>query len=383
MRVAVNTRFLLSGRLEGIGTFTHEVLKRLVKWYPEHEFIFIFDRPWHSEFCYGENVIPVEAFPQARHPFLFYWWFEWSVPRILKKYKADVFFSPDGYLSLRSDTPQVPVFHDLAFEHYPDNVPFLASKHYRYFFPKYGAKADKLLTVSEFSKADIISQYQVDSEKIEVVYNGANECYRPLDEGEIIATRKKYAQGNAYFLYVGALHQRKNIVRLLKAYDQYLHWAIDAKEPIKELLIVGRKAWGNQEMESYFDANLILQQHVVFTGRLELTDLAMVMGAAYVHVNVSYFEGFGIPILESMKCDIPAITSQNTSMEEVGGAAVRLVDPFKVESIAEALTFLHSQPEERNRLASLCRSESERFSWDLTAKKVWKQIEEVATNKKQ
>ncbi|MGB0431891.1 MAG: glycosyltransferase family 1 protein, partial [Bacteroidia bacterium] len=101
MRIAVNARFLLHGQLEGIGTFSHEVLQRVVKLHPQHEFIFLFDRPYHESFIYADNVKPVVLFPPARHPVLFVWWFEFSVAMAIKKYKADLFFSPDGYLSLR------------------------------------------------------------------------------------------------------------------------------------------------------------------------------------------------------------------------------------------------------------------------------------------
>ena len=105
MRIAVNTRFLLPNKLEGIGWFSYEVLKRWVAWHPEHEFIFIFDRKHDERFIFDKNVTPIVAFPPARHPFLFYLWFEWALPSVFAKQKADVFMSPDGFLSLRSKIP--------------------------------------------------------------------------------------------------------------------------------------------------------------------------------------------------------------------------------------------------------------------------------------
>ena len=99
MRIAVNTRLLLKDKLEGIGWFTFETLKRITKNHPEHEFIFLFDRPYDKEFIFSENIIPVVIQPPARHPFLWYLFFEWSIPAALKKYKADIFISPDGWLS--------------------------------------------------------------------------------------------------------------------------------------------------------------------------------------------------------------------------------------------------------------------------------------------
>lgn len=375
MRIAVNTRFLLHNQLEGIGTFSHQVLKRLVQQHPEHEFLFIFDRPWHQDFIYGDNVIPVAAFPQARHPILFYWWFEWSLPRVFRKYKPDLFFSPDGYLSLRAQVPQFPVFHDLAFEHYPEDVPKLAAKHYRYYFPKYANRSTRLLTVSEFSKVDIVKQYGIDSGKIDVVYNGADELYQPVSESVGNQVKERYAQGQDFYLYVGALHQRKNVTRLLKAYARYLETCQSRSEAPKHLVIVGRKAWGTTEMERAYEESEVLQRHVHFTGRLSLNDLAEVMASAFCHVNVSYFEGFGIPILESMKCQVPVITSSPSSMEEVAGDAAYKVDPFDIDSILQGLLAMHFEKGLYAEKTAACAQSSQRFSWQQTSNLVWESIQ--------
>ena len=128
MKIAINTRFLIKDRLEGIGWFTYEVVKRLVEQHPEDEFIFFFDRPYPEEYIFGKNVKAEVLFPPARHPFLWYWWFEWSLSKALQKYKPDVIFSPDNYLSLKSDVKTVMVMHDIAHVHYPDEVPFIARK---------------------------------------------------------------------------------------------------------------------------------------------------------------------------------------------------------------------------------------------------------------
>ena len=175
MKIAVNTRLLLKDKLEGIGWVACECLSRIVKAHPDDEFYFLFDRKPDPKFIFAENVKPVVLFPQARHPFLYIIYFEISVRRTLRKIKPDVFVSTDAYLSLGSKTPQIAVFHDINFEHFPQDFPKLALWHYKKFFPKFARKAKKIITVSEFSKQDIIDNYKVEPEKIEVVYNGANE----------------------------------------------------------------------------------------------------------------------------------------------------------------------------------------------------------------
>ena len=131
MRIAINTRLLLPDKLEGIGWFTHEIMSRIVKAHPEHTFIFIFDRAFDQRFIYAENVEPVVMWPPTRHPLLYRIWFNWLLPRKLKKLKADAFISPDGYLALSSTVPTLAVIHDINFEHYPEDLPGAYGRYYR------------------------------------------------------------------------------------------------------------------------------------------------------------------------------------------------------------------------------------------------------------
>ena len=123
MRIAINTRFLLSDKMEGFGWFTYEVVKRISEQHPEHTFLFFFDRKYDPNFIFSSNVKPIVISPPARHPFLFLIWFNIGVSMALRKHKADLFFSPDGYLSLTTSVPQIPVIHDLNFEYYPEDLP--------------------------------------------------------------------------------------------------------------------------------------------------------------------------------------------------------------------------------------------------------------------
>ena len=178
MRIAVNTRFLLKDKLEGIGIYTQEIFMRVVQLMPEHEFYFLFDRPYDESFVFAKNVIPIVVSPPARHPFLWYLWLEKAIPKILKKHKIDLFISPDGYASLNTYVPQILTIHDLAFEHYKEHTPFLVYQYYKYFVPKFCKKATKILAVSEFTKQDVIKRYNIEEQKIEVVYNGFEWRYK-------------------------------------------------------------------------------------------------------------------------------------------------------------------------------------------------------------
>ncbi|MBL7883079.1 MAG: glycosyltransferase family 4 protein [Bacteroidia bacterium] len=370
MEIVVNTRLLLKNRLEGIGWFTFETLKRITEKHPEHHFVFLFDRDYDQDFVFSDNVTPIILSPQARHPVLFYIWFEFSVGNFLNKYKPDLFLSPDGYLSLRAHCKQLAVIHDINFEHYPKDVPFLVRKYYRYFFPRFAKKATRIATVSEYSKNDIIQLYGIHESKIDVVYNGCNTEFKAISDNEKAQVRAKVASGNDYFLYVGSLQPRKNIVRLFQAFDQFKKsYSSDVK-----LVIVGEKYYWTTEIKQAFN-EMLFKNEVVFTGRLSTDDLKQTIASALCLTYIPYFEGFGIPILEAMNCGVPVITSNVTSMPEVAKDAALLVNPFKVAEIADAMQLIYIDEKKRTELIKKGELRKLDFSWDKTADLLWSSIE--------
>jgi glycosyltransferase involved in cell wall biosynthesis len=372
LEIVVNTRLLIKNKLEGIGWFTNETLKRITTNHPNDHFIFLFDRDFDEEFIFSDNITPLVLSPQARHPLLFYWWFEHSVADFLNKYKPDLFVSPDGYLSLNTDIKQLAVIHDLNFEHYPNDLPFLVRKYYNYFFPKFAHKATRIATVSEFSKNDITKQYHIDPKKIDVVYNGCNELYEPINELLQQQTKQNFSENCDYFLFVGALHPRKNISRLFEAFDKFK----SVQSNNVKLIIVGEKYyWTSHIKRTYI--NMKFKKDVIFTGRLSTEDLKNVIGSALALTYVPYFEGFGIPLLEAMNCDTPIITSNITSMPEVAKDAALLVDPFSIDSIANAMIYIHKDESIRETLINKGRERKLDFSWDKTADALWESIEQT------
>ncbi len=372
MRIAVNTRFLLKGKLEGIGWFTNEIIRRMVLNHPEHEFIFLFDRPYDQQFIFADNIIPVVIPPPARHPILWYIWFEWSVKRALKKYKADIFISTDGFLSLSSSVPCILVVHDLAFEHYPEHLPFKFRYYLRKFTPRFVQKAAHTVTVSTYSKEDLIATYGADPDKISIVYNGAHTFYKPLDYETKQGIRDHYAQGCEYFVFAGALHPRKNVANLLKAFEIFKR----KQRSNMKMLIIGRFAWNAE------DIRRAIQQHpfkndVLHYDYMEVKELSKVIGAAYALTFVSLFEGFGIPILEAIQCEIPSIVSNTTSMPEVAGETALLVDPSNVEEIAGAMSTLYKDENLRNQLIQATRTQVKKFNWDKSALEFYSIVEKI------
>ncbi len=370
MRIAINTRFLLPHKMEGFGWYTYEISKRLVEMHPEHTFLFFFDRKYDPKFVFAENVIPIVLNPPARHPILFKIWFDWSVKRALKKHRADVFFSPDGYLSLTSDLPQIGVMHDLNFEHNPEDLKPIMLRYYRTYFPKFAKKAAHLLTVSEYSKQDICTTYEIPESKVTAVWNGASDVFRPLSEEVQGQVRKTYSNGLPYFLFVGAIHPRKNVRRLIEAFLMYREANPDATE---QLVIVGTELWNNAGFD--LDISDAAKAHIHFTGHVSLDVLARIMAAAKLFTFVPYFEGFGIPLVEAMRCGTPILAGDRTSLPEVAGDAALYCNPFDVEDIARQLSSLASDAILRKSLSEKGLKRASEFSWDRAAEKVWEVIE--------
>jgi len=370
--IAVNTRLLIKHKLEGIGWFSFETLKRITQQHPEHEFIFIFDRKFDKDFIFSKNIKPIVIGPPARHPFLFYLWFEFSVTKILKQIKPDIFLSPDGYLSLRTKIPSLAIIHDLNFEHYPEDLPWLVKKYYKYYFPKFAKKAKRIGTVSEFSKSDIIKQYSIPKEKIDVIFNGANENFKAPTELKKQETLEKYSKGKPYFIFVGSLHPRKNLSNLFLAFDKFKQ--TDNSE-IK-LLIAGEKKWWTQDIEKAYK-QMTFADDVIFIGRVSEEKLANIIGSALAMTFVSYFEGFGIPIVEAFYCETPVIASNVTSLPEIAGDAALFIDPFSVDSIAEAMHKIATDENLRKDLIEKGKLRKQEFSWQKSADLLWKSIEET------
>jgi|WetSurSiteA1Bulk_404760.scaffolds.fasta_scaffold02977_4 glycosyltransferase involved in cell wall biosynthesis len=370
MIIAVNTRLLLPEKLEGMGRFAQETLKIITRNHPEHHFVFIFDRKYSNEFIFSDNITPVICHPQARHPLLWYWFFEWSIPPVLQKIKADLFLSPDGWLSLRTPVVSLPVIHDLNFFQFPEFIPWQVRQYYFRFFPGFVKKARRIATVSEFTRHDIVKRFDYQKDDIDVVYNGASQGFQPATMTEQQTVREKYTWGCPYFLFVGLIHPRKNLTNLIAAFDSFKQ---TVHSDVK-LLVVGTRKWWTEEMQQALE-KASFKNDIIFTGRVPESDLSGITASALAMVYVSHFEGFGIPILEAMHCDTPVITSAVTSLPEVGGDAVLYVDPFDVESIRSAMSTIYSDADLRSELIGNARKQREKFTWEKTAGLLWESVE--------
>lgn len=347
--------------MEGIGWYSHEIITRLVKRLPHHEFFLLFDRPQEKSWNLGPNVREVVLIPPARHPVLWWIWFEQIVPAFLKKNQIDLFLSPDGYGSLNTKVRQFIVCHDLAYLHFPEQVPFLVRKYYEYYVPKHLMRAEKIFAVSESTRKDIMEHFQIEAQKIELAFNGSRPEFVPIAESEKETVRKQFSGGQPFLLFVGAMHPRKNITHLIKAFDRFKK---DHPNNI-QLLLVGRKAWMTNDMEFAYQ-NSPYKNEIKFLPYLNKEDLTRLTASAWASIMPSFLEGFGVPVLEALQCDIPVLISNRFSLPEVGGPGAITFQPDMIESISNALGEMYLHPNMEERL-KLIRSHRKKFSWDHTA----------------
>jgi glycosyltransferase involved in cell wall biosynthesis len=371
MKIAINARWLIPEKLEGFGWYTMHVVQRLSRLLPDAVFYLITDRKLSDHLVENINVRYYVLPPPARHPYLWYIWNEISVPLLLKKLKPDLYFSPDGFIPSGLKIPTLATLHDLNFEadhnFLKPNIQQYYKKHYR----KAANQATHLLTVSSFSKNDIVERYGIDPSKITVTQNGPQAAFSDMRHIKR-STRQRYAAGRPYFLFVGAQNPRKNLHRILMAFDMYA----SLPGSNHHLVIVGEKMHWDQDINEAWAA-LEQKDRVHFTGRLSTYELNRVFSAATALVFPSLYEGFGMPILEAFLACTPVITSRVTAMPEIAGDAALLVDPTSIEAITDAMRSLSANPDLCTDYAARGLARAELFSWDKTARTTAKIIKDL------
>ena len=373
MKIAVNTRLLVPNKMDGIARFSYETLQIITRTHPEVQFTFIFDRSVEkSAFQFPNNVTFISFGPPARHPILWILWFEMRLKNYINRNDFDLLLSPEGWVPPNLNCKSLAVIHDLNFEHHPENIIWSHRKYLLYFFPKFTQRATRIATVSEYSKQDISSTYKIPATQIDVVYNGANEVFKPASKANQLQFKNSHSSKSDFFIFIGTIHPRKNLDHLLLAFEEFKSRSTNE---IK-LLIVGNKKWWPKELEKVYES-MKFKEDVHFLGRLSDKELSEALSSALALTYLPYFEGFGIPILEAFHAETAVITSNVTSMPEVAADAAVFCNPKKVNKIADAMQLIVNQPEKRAALIEKGKLRKQDFSWQKSANLLWKSIEKT------
>jgi len=284
--------------------------------------------------------------------------------------KPDLLFVPAHTIPLFNPKKVIVTVHDIGFEHFPELYSW-ADKLYHKISIRFIKKfADKIITVSKFSKEDIANFYKIDPKKIKVVYNGYdNVTYKLLQNFEPKLTSK-------YILYIGRLEEKKNTAGLVEAFSKFKK---DQPEDQHKLVLIGKPGFGFEEVEENIK-KYNLADDVVLPGWVDDDDLPIWLNGADLFVFPSLFEGFGIPVLEAMSCGCPVICSNTTSLPEAAGEAALLFDPNKIDDIVFRMKQVLLNPEVAESLQQKGLIHCQNFSWQKSAEETLKELIEVSQN---
>ncbi len=260
------------------------------------------------------------------------------LPRLIAKIKPDVFHA-QYVLPPFMTTRTVLSIHDLAHEHFPEFFRPVEAFRMKTLVPWSAKRASHIMTISEFSANDIARRFELPREKITVAHLAASPGFHPRDKGQSQEhLARKFGLTFPFILYVGRIQARKNLPRLVEAYARLRKQGLAAK-----LVLVGKNDWQSGQLLEKIK-ELGLQDCVIFPGFVPFEDLPIFYNAAEVFVFPSFFEGFGLPVVESMASGVPTITSFGSSLEEVAGDGALLIDPGDTESITNALSKVLGDP---------------------------------------
>ncbi|GAA0129021.1 glycosyltransferase family 1 protein [Methanococcus maripaludis] len=284
----------------------------------------------------------------------------------------DIIHSPENatpFTTIRSKKV-ITVYDDIPF-HFPEY--FTKSTRYRHelLLQKTLNSSDKIISISENTKRDVINHFKIPEDKIKVIPLAANENFKKVDENETSKIKSKYNINFPFILYVGTLEPRKNIPSLLNAF-----YIIKKQGIPHKLVIAGGKGWKYKEIFETID-KLNLQNDVIFTGYVPDEDLPGLYNAADLFVYPSLYEGFGLPPLEAMQCGTPVITSNTSSLPEVVGDAGIMINPYDVDELANKMYEVLTNEKLRKEMSKKGLERAKLFSWKKCAEEHLKVYEEV------
>lgn len=283
-----------------------------------------------------------------------------ELPRLCKKYKLDLLHT-QYFIPINCPCKVVCTIHDICFEHYKN---IFTKKEYlrqKILIPYAAKHSEFIYTVSEHAKKDIIEHYKIEPQKVIVTYNAVGDEFRKLNSTELneAELRKKFGIGDSEFiLSVGNLQPRKNLPRLIKAFNNY----VEHGEKNIKLVIVGKKAWLFDDILKEACNNT---GKIIFTDYVTNKDLVRLYNAAKCFIYPSFFEGFGIPPLEAMACGTPVAVAKATSLPEVVGNAGLYFDPFDVNSIEKSIVTMFN--EDIDDYLMKAKEQVKKFSWRKSA----------------
>jgi glycosyltransferase involved in cell wall biosynthesis len=362
MRIGIDGRAAKWYRGTGIGTYTYQLINCLNKIDRINNYTVFMPEDSRSEMGLKRNFkLNDIKYSNSKDTF----WDEVATPNILKNEQVQLYHIPQNGVGLSSkcNCKFVITLHDIIPYRMPETVSDRYLKLFSEYIPKIIPKCDGIITVSNFSKADIMKAFDFPEDKIYVTSLASEDIYKPLNKyiSKYIAKKYYFIEGD-FILYVGGFSPRKNIIGIIKSFSKFISLY---KKPIK-LVIAGNKG-KSYALYKKCAEELNIQDKVIFPGFISIKHLPYIYNAAKLFVYPSFYEGFGLPTIEAMACGIPVITSNRTSIPEVVGENAALIDPENYEELCEAMINIISDEKLYDKLSKSGIERSKQFSWKKTA----------------
>ena len=378
MRILLDASGIVN-KTTGVGQYSLQLLKAIAELDEQNEYTVLLQRNLHEDHrVFDLRNRPNFTLKKVNIPAIGHKkqiLFPWVLKSLRTQY--DLLHSLNSELPLFHNLKSVVTIHDLKYLRYPRFLKGafrLKGSYLKYIIQKGADKADKIIAVSRSTKSDIVTLLGIEEDKIEVIYEASNlGLYSVKNSTDKCPIIERYSIRRPYFLYIGEKRPHKNLEGLIEAFaifkSRYDKWG-------SHLVIVGK------EYSQYKGPLVQAKEHgllesIIFTGFVPDEHLEAIYSEAEVFLLVSFYEGFGIPILEAMECGTPVITSNISSMPEVAGDAAILVNPHDPEEIAKAMFAIMDSSSLRDELIQKGYERVQMFSWDKTARQTLEVYEEV------
>lgn len=368
MRIGVDCRIIQESEPAGTAHYTKELVRALLDADSENKYLLFFNQEKNIPEEFKHPNAQIIILPHKSLPFISS---HWQFSRALKKCRLDIFHATANALPIGYNGVSVLTIHDLAIYINPEWFP-KQSFSTKFIVPRSLAKAKKIIIPSESTKQDLQKIFRVPANKIKVIYEGVR-TEEPSEETKSLSLEKFALQEKKYFLFLGTIEPRKNLIALIAAYEILIQKNPDA--PM--FILVGGKGWKNDDIFEAIEKRG-LENKIKYLGYVSNKEKFVLMKSALVFVYPSLYEGFGLPILEAMSLGTPVITSRISSIPEIAGDASLLIDPNNDGEIANALKKLWKDDNLRAELIAKGKNQSAKFSWTKTAEQTLQIYREVA-----
>ena len=370
MKIGIEAQRIFRRNKHGMDYVVLQEIRELQQMDTPHEY-YVFVKPGEDRCVESSRNVHIIELHCPSYPL----WEQWALPRAARKYGVELLHCTSNTAPLRCSIPLVLTLHDIIFLEPRDKQNHslyqnLGWLYRRLVVPRILDKCRRIITVSNFEMENIIAKLQIPRQRMAMIYNGYNDWFRPTDDKEDVY--KKYIDAPGYFFFLGNTDPKKNTERTLVAYSRYL-----TRSSVGRRLLMADLA--PDYLNGIIERNHIenIRDHIVMPGYIVNSDLPYIYNNAFAFLYTSLRESFGIPLLEAMACGVPVITSNTSSMPEIGGQDAILVNPESSDEITAAMLRLETDEACYRQQREVGSERARLFSWRKTAEQLLKLYEEV------